>query len=137
MNQQTTTKVTYLGELRTEAIHTQSMTRIITDAPTDNHGKGEAFSPTDLVATALCSCMMTLMGIKADANGWDLGEIKAEVYKVMESSPRRIAKVKINFELNSNLDEAEKKVIEKTALNCPVAKSLSSDLEQEIHFHWL
>lgn len=137
MNQKSTAQVTYLGELRTEATHTHSMAKIITDAPTDNHGKGEAFSPTDLVSAALCSCMMTLMGIKASGNGWDLGEIKAEVYKIMKSSPRRIAKIKINFELNSNLDEEQKKIIEKTALNCPVAKSLSADLEQEIDFHWL
>ncbi len=92
-----TIKTDYLGQLRTEATHVQSNNKIITDAPTDNNGKGEAFSPTDLVASSLCSCMMTIMGIIARRNGFDLDDMEGEVTKVMVSDPRRVSEVHINF----------------------------------------
>ena len=132
-----TSKVTYLGGLRTEAIHVQSGNVIITDAPIDNQGKGEAFSPTDLVATALGSCMLTLMGIACNAHqikGFEGTTI--EVTKLMAADPRRIDKVIIEFYLINHFSDKEKKILELAAITCPVAKSLHPDLEQEIHFNY-
>lgn len=136
MLEETTSKVKYLGQLRTHCVHTKSGNEVITDAPVDNHGKGESFSPTDLVATALCSCMLTLMGIKAESKAWDLGEIKADVYKFMSASPRRISKVKIVFNFSKKLDETQQKILENSARTCPVAQSLSPEVEQDIYFNW-
>lgn len=129
-----TSEVEYKGNLRTEAIHIKSGNIIITDAPIDNHGKGEAFSPTDLVATALASCMLTIMGIKARAMEIDLEGTKAEVIKKMESNPRRISEVRVMIYLNQQFDEKTKRILEKAALTCPVAKSLHTDVKQIVEF---
>lgn len=133
-----TSKVTYLGQLRTEATHIQSNTTIHTDAPKDNHGKGEMFSPTDLVATALASCMISIMGIVAKKEGiTPVDGTIAEVTKIMYSEPRRIGEihVKITFP-KKNFTDKEKKIYENAANTCPVAKSLHSDLKQVIEFIW-
>ena len=127
----------YVGELRTESTHLKSSNVIITDAPTDNNGKGNAFSPTDLVASALCSCMTTVMGICANKNQFDLPNSTAHITKVMSSHPRRISKiiVEINFD-NNNLSEQNIEKLKAVAKGCPVAQSLSSDLIQEVRFNF-
>ena len=127
----------YVGELRTESTHLKSSNVIITDAPTDNNGKGNAFSPTDLVASALCSCMTTVMGICANKNQFDLPNSTAHVTKVMSSHPRRISKIiiEINFDKN-NLSEQNVEKLIAVAKRCPVAQSLSSDLIQEVRFNF-
>jgi len=127
----------YVGELRTESTHLKSSNVIITDAPTDNNGKGNAFSPTDLVASALCSCMTTVMGICANKNQFDLPNSTAHVTKVMSSHPRRISKIiiEINFEKN-NLSEQNIEKLIAVAKGCPVAQSLSADLIQEVRFNF-
>lgn len=133
-----TSTVKYLGDLRTEAVHLQSKTIIHTDAPKDNFGKGEAFSPTDLVATALASCMISLMGIVSLKEG--ITETKgttAEVTKVMYAEPRRIGEVHITLTFPKlNYTDKEKKMYEHAALTCPVAKSLHPDIKQLITFVW-
>ena len=127
----------YVGELRTESTHLKSSNVIITDAPKDNNGKGNAFSPTDLVASALCSCMTTVMGICANKNQFDLPNSTAHITKVMSSHPRRITKiiVEINFDSN-NLSEQNIEKLIAVAKGCPVAQSLSSDLVQEVRFNF-
>ena len=127
----------YVGELRTKSTHLKSSNVIITDAPTDNNGKGNAFSPTDLVASALCSCMTTVMGICANKNQFDLPNSTAHITKVMSSHPRRISKiiVEINFDSN-NLSEQNIEKLIAVAKGCPVAQSLSSDLVQEVRFNF-
>jgi len=131
-----TSKVTYLGGLRTEAQHLASQEIIITDAPKDNQGKGEAFSPTDLVATALASCMITIMGIKARDLGIDLTGTKAEITKIMEIEPRRISTLQIQLTFNSSFDSKTQTLLERAALTCPVAHSLHPDIRQEVLFIW-
>ncbi|WP_317900175.1 OsmC family protein [Aurantibacillus circumpalustris] len=133
-----TSKVKYLGELRTEAHHLQSGEIIITDAPKDNYGRGEAFSPTDLVATALASCMISIMGIVAMKEGiTTVDGAHAEVTKIMYQEPRRIGEIhiKISFPKKEYSDK-EKKIYEHAAHTCPVAKSLHPDLKQIIEFVW-
>ena len=127
----------YVGELRTESTHLKSSDVIITDAPTDNNGKGDAFSPTDLVASALCSCMTTVMGICAEKNNFELPGSTAYVTKIMESHPRRISKIiiEINFD-NNNLSHQQTEKLVAVAKGCPVAQSLSSDLIQEVKFNF-
>jgi putative redox protein len=133
-----TAKVVYQGDLRTEAIHLQSGTKILTDAPTDNHGKGEAFSPTDLLATALLTCAITTMGIAAQGRGWDLGGIEGTVLKVMANGPRRVARLEIEITfVDSPLDADQRGAMEDIALHCPVARSLHPDLEQHIVFRYV
>lgn len=129
-------KIEYNGDLRTSATHLKSGQTIITDAPTDNNGKGEAFSPTDLLATALGACMLTVMGIKAKSLGFDLENASAEVVKIMESNPRRVGEVGLKVSLKQNCDDKTKTVLEKVGLNCPVAQSLSVDLLQNVEFVW-
>ena len=127
----------YLGELRVSSTHLASNTEIITDAPVDNNGKGESFSPTDLVATALGTCMITVMGIYAEKNGILMPNVYSRTNKIMSSSPRKISKLKIEIIFEDNqLSEVEKKSLKDVALNCPVAKSLHSDLKQEIEFNF-
>ena len=127
----------YLGELRTHSTHLKSSGTIITDAPVDNNGKGNAFSPTDLVASALCSCMTTVMGICAEKNNFELPGSTAYVTKIMESHPRRISKIiiEINFDKNNLSDQQTEKLVA-VAKGCPVAQSLSSDLIQEVKFNF-
>jgi uncharacterized OsmC-like protein len=132
-----TAKAIYLGALRVEATHLKSGEIILSDAPVDNNGKGEAFSPTDMVATALASCMLTVMGIVAARKGWDMTGSTAEITKVMASNPRRIAKIAVVLKMNkADWSDEAKKLLEKTAHACPVGNSLHSDLEQEIIFEW-
>ncbi|MGS2740117.1 OsmC family protein [Sinomicrobium sp. M5D2P17] len=131
-----TSKVTYKGDLRTECEHLQSGNTFITDAPIDNNGKGEAFSPTDTVATALASCMLTIMGIKARELEINLRETTAEVTKTMAAGPRRISGIKVVFHLPVNPDEKTKKILENAANTCPVHHSLHPDIEKEIVFNW-
>ncbi|HCI75557.1 MULTISPECIES: OsmC family protein [unclassified Psychrobacter] len=131
----TTSKVTYQGDLRTTAIHLQSNNKIITDAPTDNHGKGEAFSPTDLLATSLASCMLTIIGIKARDMDIDIASTTAEVTKVMAADPRRVSEVHVAITFNKQLDEKTQKIFYNTALTCPVAKSIHPDIIQKVTIH--
>ena len=127
-------KVVYKGDLRTEAIHLQSGNTIITDAPVDNEGKGKAFSPTDLVATALASCMLTIMGIIAKRDGIMIEGTTADVEKIMVSNPRRIGEIrlKINFpHLISGKDQVK---LERAAHTCPVSGSIHNDLNEIVEF---
>ena len=130
----TTSKITYQGDLRTTAIHLQSNNEIITDAPTDNQGKGEAFSPTDLLATSLASCMLTIIGIKARDMGIDIAGTIAEVTKIMAANPRRVSEVHIVMTFAKELDEKTLKIFYNTALTCPVANSLHPDITQNLVF---
>jgi putative redox protein len=134
-----TIKTDYLGELRTQATHLQSSTQILTDAPTDNQGRGEAFSPTDLVAAALGSCMITIMGIVARRENIDLKGSEMEITKVMAAEgPRRIARIEIQMNMLSTrqLSEIEQTKLERAAYTCPVAMSLHPDIEQAVEFTW-
>jgi uncharacterized OsmC-like protein len=131
-----TSKVTYLGELRTSSIHLQSGSEIISDAPVDNNGKGEAFSPTDTVANGLASCMFTVMGIKARDLGIDFSGSTAEVTKIMAPEPRRISEIHVTFQMNLDADEKTKTILERTAMTCPVHYSLHPDIKREIIFNW-
>lgn len=131
-----TSKVTYLGDLRTSSIHLQSGNEIISDAPLDNNGKGEAFSPTDTVANALASCMMTVMGIKARDLEVDLTGSTAEVTKIMNAEPRRIGAIEIVFDMNGIADQKNKIILERTAMTCPVFLSLNVEIEKRITFNW-
>jgi putative redox protein len=133
-----TSTVIYEGELHTVARHLQSGTEIETDAPVDNQGKGERFSPTDLVATALAACMATTMGIKARDLQVDLRGMKLSVLKIMKPDPRRIAGVSIAFDFPDSLqtDEKQRSVLERTAHTCPVMQSIHPDMEVSIEFNW-
>ena len=131
-----TSTVTYLGSLRTTATHLASQNHFITDAPIDNHGKGEAFSPTDTVATALASCLLTIMCIKARDLKLDLTGTTASVVKVMGSNPRRIIEIKIDVRFQKSFESKKKTLLEKAALTCPVSNSLHPDLIQNISFIW-
>ena len=131
-----TSKVIYKGALRTEATHIRSGNIIITDAPTDNKGKGETFSPTDLVATALASCMLTIMGIKADEMNINIDGTSANIKKIMGSGPRRIAQLIIVINIPISANEKTKYILEKAALTCPVDKSLSDSMIRDVKFIW-
>jgi len=132
-----TSKVLYKNNLRTECTHLQSGNIILTDAPTDNKGRGEYFSPTDLVATALASCMITIMGIAAETHHINIEGLNADVLKVMDSDPRRIGKIVIQLNFPSVIyTDKEKKILENAALNCPVAKSLNENLVQDVSFNF-
>lgn len=131
-----TSKVTYLGDLRTSSIHLQSGTEILSDAPTDNHGKGEAFSPTDLLANALGSCMVSIMAIKSKDMNLNLVGSTVDVTKIMQAEPRKIAKIEIVMNMSVAVDEKTKTILERTAMNCPVLLSLNPDIEKVITFNW-
>ncbi len=132
-----TSTVEYLGELRTEATHFLSGKKIITDAPPDNQGRGEAFSPTDLCATSLASCMLTIMGISARNHGLDMTGAKAEVNKIMAADPRRISRIEITFTMPKNgYTDTQKKVLELAARTCPVHFSIAEGLEEVLVFEW-
>lgn len=131
-----TSKITYLGDLRTSAIHLQSGTEILSDAPIDNNGKGEAFSPTDMLATSLASCMMTIMAIKARDMNVNLEGSTVNVIKEMQTEPRRIGKIGIKMNMNANVSEKERLILERVAMNCPVHLSLNPAIEKEISFIW-
>ena len=127
-------KVVYKGDLRTEASHLQSGETIITDAPVDNEGKGEAFSPTDLLATALASCMLTIMGIVAKRDGIDMEGATAEVEKIMASNPRRIGEIRLKINFVHPITDKDQVKLERAAHTCPVSKSLHTDLTESIEF---
>ncbi len=133
-----TSKVIYKGELRTEATHLRSGTVIETDAPLDNNGKGERFSPSDLVATALASCMLTIMGIAARTHNINITGTECEVEKIMVADPRRIGEVKINmhFPQTESYTDKEKKILEYAAMTCPVIESLHPDIKKTVSFLW-
>lgn len=131
-----TSKVTYLGELRTSSIHINSGSEIISDAPLDNNGKGEAFSPTDTVANALASCMFTVMGIKARDMNVDFSNSTAEVTKIMGTDPRRITEIQVTFNMSIAVDEKTQTILERTAMTCPVFYSLHPDIKKDIRFNW-
>jgi uncharacterized OsmC-like protein len=133
-----TSQSTYLGNLRTESVHLQSGTTIITDAPVDNHGKGEAFSPTDLVANALGNCMMTLMGIYAQRENIDLVGTKISMTKIMADSPRRISEIQLIFDFPATLQVTpqQRQALENAARTCPVIKSLHPDIKETLTFNF-
>ena len=130
-------EIEYKGGLRTEAVHLKSGQCIITDAPLDNKGKGESFSPTDLTAGALGSCMLTIMGITADSRDMDIAGTRAEVEKVMGANPRRIAEIIIHIYFQITLGDQEKQLFEKSALSCPVHRSLHPETQILTQFHYL
>jgi len=133
-----TATVTYESNLRTTCLHLQSGSAIETDAPTDNKGKGERFSPTDLIATGLGACMITTMGIKAQTMDIELNGAKVEVTKIMVSDPRRIGKIVAHVTIPPlNLDEKTKEILESVARTCPVERSLHPDVELDIDFNWM
>lgn len=133
-----TAAILYKGELRTTATHPRSGSVIETDAPVDNNGKGERFSPTDMVASALGSCMLTIMGIKARDKGWNIDGTQVSIEKIMGTEPRRITGIKVVIEVpqTAGLDDTARKILENAALTCPVAKSLHPDIQQDVTFNW-
>lgn len=131
-----TAAITYTGNLRCRAEHIQSGTAIESDAPTDNRGKGEKFSPTDLTCVSLATCMLTTMAMKANDLEVDLQGAKAEVTKYMLSDPRRIGKIEALVTLPSGANDRDRKVLENTGNNCPVVKSLHPAIELVIDYQW-
>jgi uncharacterized OsmC-like protein len=132
-----TIQTIYTGELRTQATHLASQNTIITDAPIDNNGKGEAFSPTDLLAASLGSCMLTIMGIAANTHGFSIDGTKISITKIMAANPRRVGEIIIDFSFPTNTySDKERLLIEKAAASCPVALSLHPDLKQIVEFIW-
>ena len=131
-----TSKVTYLGDLRTSSVHLQSGTEILSDAPLDNNGKGEAFSPTDTVANALATCMLTIMGIKARDMQLNIEKSTAAVTKIMNAEPRRIGAIEIVFEMFGTADQKNRTILERAAMTCPVFLSLNTEIEKRITFNW-
>lgn len=130
-------EIEYEGELRCRAVHGPSGTGITTDAPVDNHGRGESFSPTDLVAGALGACMMTIMGIVAARHEWDITGSRASVVKVMAADPvRRIGSLVVELHLPAALEEEARTALERAAVTCPVHKSLSAECDVPVTFHW-
>ena len=131
-----TSIIRYLGELRTSSMHLQSGTEILTDAPTDNHGKGEAFSPTDMVANSLGTCMISIMAIKSKDLDLELKGSTAEVTKIMQAEPRKIARIKVILNMAIATSDKNKTILERSALTCPVFLSLHPDIEKVITFNW-
>ncbi|MBX7052520.1 MAG: OsmC family protein [Flavobacteriales bacterium] len=130
-------KVSYQGGLRNVATHLRSGNQLITDAPPDNHGRGEAFSPTDLLCTSLASCMITLMGITAAAKNITLGKIDADIEKIMASEPRRVSEIKLDIAVEDlGYSEKERSVLEHAAHTCPVAKSIHPDIKLHVNFRY-
>lgn len=132
-----TSTIVYKGDLRTESTHVLSNSIVLTDAPLDNHGKGKAFSPTDLVANSLATCMLTIMGIKANSLAVDLLGSRAEVTKIMQTEPRMIGEIVIAFDMQaSEIDDKTKTILERSALTCPVYLSLHPNIKKTISFNW-
>ena len=131
-----TASIVYTGNLRCEAEHIQSRTTIETDAPTDNRGKGEKFSPTDLLCVSLATCMLTTIAIKSRELGVDVTNSKAKVTNYMLGNPRRVGKIEVAVTLPSNGSESDQKVLERTGDNCPVIKSIHPDIELVITYKW-
>ncbi|RRA96467.1 OsmC family protein [Paenimyroides viscosum] len=131
-----TSKVVYKGDIRTESTHLQSETIILTDGPTDNHGKGEAFSPTDMVANSLATCMFSIMGIKANAMNLDIEGSTADVTKIMQAEPRMISEIVVVLNMQGVNDEKSRIILERSAMTCPVFLSLHPDIKKTIRFNW-
>jgi len=131
-----TSKTTYLGDLRTESVHLQSGEKIITDAPVDNKGKGEAFSPTDLLATSLANCMITIMGIKARESGINIEGVTCSVTKIMAANPRRVGEIHAELSFPQTYSDAERELLEHAAKTCPVFYSLHPDINKVIEFKY-
>lgn len=132
-----TIAVEYEGNLRCCATHAPSQARLATDAPIDNHGRGESFSPTDLVATALATCIPTILGIQAQQHGWDLTGMRVEIEKHMsEEAPRRIARLPVHLTMPIRLAEEDRVRLEEAAHTCPVHRSLHPDVDAPIVVHW-
>jgi len=134
-----TSTVVYDGALRTTCIHLRSSDSFETDAPVDNNGKGERFSPTDLLATSLATCMITVMGIKARSLGFDLDGMKVDVEKIMKPNPRRVGGINLVFQIPENLmqlDEKTKEVLKTIGKTCPVQQSLNPEVEVNIDWNW-
>ena len=130
-----TVQTKYLGDLRTESVHLQSGNKLITDAPTDNQGRGEAFSPTDLLATAFGACVLTIMGIAAKTHGFDIDGTEVETTKVMGTEPRRIVELITTFKVpHNNYSAKHKKILELTAKECPVFNSLHPDIKKTVSY---
>ncbi|MGC9374297.1 MAG: OsmC family protein [Bacteroidales bacterium] len=133
MENKETIRTRYIGQLRTEAVHVRSGNKLITDAPVDNHGKGETFSPTDLLATSLASCIFTIMGIKAEAAGFSIDGATAKTWKIMSESPRRVAEVKIEYDFSMcDLTDKQKRLLEGLVKVSPVPLSLHPDTKQNV-----
>ena len=130
-------EVNYLGDLRTSSTHLDSGSIINTDAPKDNHGLGEAFSPTDMVCSALASCILTIMAIAVEKNGVNIKDTFAVVKKTMGNNPRRIAKIEIDLTFPNEYDAKTKTILERAAYNCPVHHTLSKSVEKNISFTYL
>ncbi|MBA5793083.1 OsmC family protein [Flavobacterium sp. xlx-214] len=131
-----TSKVIYKGDLRTESTHLQSGSVIVTDAPKDNHGKGEAFSPTDMVANSLATCMFSIMGIKAKQMDLDISESTADVTKIMQAEPRKISEIIVAIEMVGVADDKSRTILERAAMTCPVFLSLHPDIKKTVTFNW-
>lgn len=132
-----TIQTTYLGELSTKAMHVKSGATLITDAPTDNQGKGESFSPTDLLSASLGSCMLTIMGIASRTHGIQMDHTEMKITKIMASNPRRVSEIVVEFFFpKKDYTDKEKAILENAARTCPVALSLHPDLKQTIYFNW-
>jgi len=132
-----TSKITYNGGLRTTSVHERSGKEIITDAPIDNKGKGEAFSPTDLLATSLGNCMLTIVGIAANEHGFDIDGTTCEITKIMAEGPRRVAEISVNFQFPKNeYSDKIKAIIERSANTCPVMYSLHPDIKKTVTFNY-
>ena len=129
-------EIIYQGSLRTSCDHGPSSAQLHTDAPVDNHGRGESFSPTDLLATALGACMTTVMGIRAEAEGWSIEGTRVRVEKHMASAPRRVSRLVVEIGLPSSLDEAARTTLERVAWACPVKQSLCPNLELDVRFSY-
>jgi uncharacterized OsmC-like protein len=131
----TTSKITYQGELRTVSVHLASGDKIVTDAPIDNQGKGEAFSPTDLLATSLGNCMLTIVGIAARNHGFSIDGATAQITKVMAQEPRRVSEIHVELQFPKfNYSEKQREIIERSAKTCPVSYSLHPDIKQKLTF---
>ncbi|WP_256001894.1 OsmC family protein [Pedobacter deserti] len=132
-----TSKITYNGGLRTTSVHERSGNIITTDAPVDNKGKGEAFSPTDLLATSLGNCMLTIVGIAANEHGFDIDGTTCEITKIMAEGPRRVSEIIVEFQFpDNNYSDKVKTIIERSAHTCPVAYSLHPDIKQTVTFNY-
>ena len=129
-------EIEYEGNLRTSAIHLQSGNRIITDAPSDNEGRGEAFSPTDLVASALGSCILTILGILSERNRINIKGARCKITKVMDKSPRKISKIVVDIIFPEKLSPKNQKLMQQAVMSCPVHRSLNSDMLKDIIFHY-
>jgi uncharacterized OsmC-like protein len=133
-----TAKVIYTKDLHTVAVHLRSGSAIQTDAPVDNKGKGEAFSPTDLVAVALASCMLTTMGIAGAAHEISMNEVECNVEKIMVSNPRKIGEIRVivNFPEKAKYSDKERQILERAAITCPVLESLHPECKKTLTFNW-